>query len=271
MFGRFTVPSSEIPSGYRLSYSSTALSIVPNGPPIWQAASGSWNDSLSWVGNAIPSGSGEQAVVGSAAASPVTITLDGPQTLGSLVLGNTGTGSTGGYTLAAGSSGNLTMASSDASLPQIIVTGGTNAIAANLTLTGSLQVSPAATAELTISGNIGDGGNHLPLLLTGPGILILSGTNSYSGGTWVEAGTLIVTNDAALPTGSSLVVGAGGTFVFDSTAGGSFLASSPLQQAQSASAVEAVPEPGTLGLLLAAIGSAAFYLRVSFRRNHLEN
>ena len=265
VYGRFTVPANEIPSGYRLSYSSTALSIVANGPPLWQASDGSWNDSLSWIGNAIPSGSGQQAVIASATAAPVTITLDGPQTLGSLVLGSTIAGSTGGYTLAAGSSGSLTMASSGAAWPEIVVSGGSHAIAANLTLAGSLEVTPAAASELTISGNIGDGGSGLPLLLTGPGTLVLSGTNSYSGGTCVAAGTLIVTNNAALLDGSSLVVGEGGTFVFDPTASGSQVGSGSSQQTPSSMPVEAVPEPGTASLLLAALGIALFYLRRSRR------
>jgi autotransporter-associated beta strand protein len=43
----------------------------------------------------------------------------------------------------------------------------------------------------------------------------LSGTNSYAGGTTVNAGTLVITSASALPDGTSLTIGAGGTFVFD--------------------------------------------------------
>ncbi len=45
--------------------------------------------------------------------------------------------------------------------------------------------------------------------------MILSGANSYAGGTWVRDGTLIVTTASALPSGTSLTVGGGGIFVFD--------------------------------------------------------
>ena len=38
-------------------------------------------------------------------------------------------------------------------------------------------------------------------------MLILSGTNAYSGGTIVDAGTLVLTSGSALPDGSSLTVG----------------------------------------------------------------
>jgi hypothetical protein len=54
-----------------------------------------------------------------------------------------------------------------------------------------------------------------------------------------------------------LTVGAGGTFLFDPTASGSPLANP-------AAAVAAVPEPGTLVLVLAALCSAAIYRRYKF-------
>jgi len=47
------------------------------------------------------------------------------------------------------------------------------------------------------------------------GTLILSGTNGYTGGTNAAAGTLVVTTSTAIADGSSLIIGAGGTFVFD--------------------------------------------------------
>ena len=47
------------------------------------------------------------ALVGSATAAPIAITLDGPQTVGQLTL--TATSATSGYTLAAGNGGSLTM------------------------------------------------------------------------------------------------------------------------------------------------------------------
>ncbi|MGA2255491.1 MAG: Ig-like domain-containing protein, partial [Thermoguttaceae bacterium] len=47
------------------------------------------------------------------------------------------------------------------------------------------------------------------------GTVILSGSNSYTGGTVVKDGTLVADNANALPNGTSLTIGAGGTFVFD--------------------------------------------------------
>ena len=74
-------------------------------------------------------------------------------------------------------------------------------------------VDPGITA--TVSANI-VGPNSLTE--TGSGTLIVGGDNSYTGGTNVLGGTLIVSSASALPYGSSLTVGAGGTFIFDPTA-----------------------------------------------------
>ena len=77
--------------------------------------------------------------------------------------------------------------------------------------------SGPAGSGLLISGGIRDFSSlpGLPLVKTGPGIMTLSGTDTYTGGTTVEAGTLIVNSSAALPNGTNLTVDAGGTFVFD--------------------------------------------------------
>ena len=84
-------------------------------------------------------------------------------------------------------------------------------------------------------------GSSGSLVKTGAGTLVLAGSDSY-GGTTVDAGTLVITSAFALPDGTSLTVGAGGTFIFD-----------PSQVAApvvGSAAVAAVPEPGTLALLL---------------------
>ncbi len=101
-----------------------------------------------------------------------------------------------------------------------------------------------------ISGNILDSVGGAALLKTGAGDLILSGTDTYTGGTTVAGGILTITAAAALPTGSSLTVGGGGTFIFDPTVA----TASPVVAAGSAApaSVAAVPEPGVLVLLAAA-------------------
>ncbi len=111
-----------------------------------------------------------------------------------------------------------------------------------------MTVGSANNLSSSYSGEINGAGS---LLKNGTGTLILSGADSYDGGTSVAAGTLAITTASALPSGSSLVVGANGTFIFDPTATASPLSGSV--PAISAGQVAAVPEPGTLALLTAAL------------------
>ncbi len=77
--------------------------------------------------------------------------------------------------------------------------------AAMILLSSNGTIRQDDTANAVFSGPISGSGS---LLKTGAGELILSGSNTYQGGTIVSAGTLAVTNHNALPNGSSLTVGA---------------------------------------------------------------
>ncbi len=86
------------------------------------------------------------------------------------------------------------------------VTGST--ISLNVALVAHNTVTVAGSSTLTISGNI-SGGNYLTK--DGSGTLTLSGTNTYSGGTVIEDGTLSVGSDAALvQCGNGLLVNGSG-------------------------------------------------------------
>ena len=77
-----------------------------------------------------------------------------------------------------------------------------------------------------------------------PRVLILSGSsNSYTGGTYIEEGTLEITSAGGLPAGSALSVGADDTLIFGS----------PLAGGSVASTIVAVPEPSTLALIATGI------------------
>ena len=128
------------------------------------------------------------------------------------------------------------------------VLSGNHTISAAMLLGANLEVTASAGQTLQLSGDVS--GNAGSLTLSGDGRLILSGSNSYGGGTTVTAGTLYVTDSEGLCSGTSLTVGAGATSIFDSSAAG-------VAVAASAGAVT-VPEPGTLALLGAgAIGLLA--------------
>ncbi len=93
---------------------------------------------------------------------------------------------------------------------------------------------------------LGSGSGGLTVFSASSGSLTLTGTNTYTGGTYVEGGsTLIVTNPAAIEDGTNLFVGSANQLfggVVPAEAG----------SAISAPAVTPVPEPQTLALLAAA-------------------
>jgi autotransporter-associated beta strand protein len=71
--------------------------------------------------------------------------------------------------------------------PQLNASGGTHSVANPLTLSAALAVANAT--NLTLSGAIGGAAG---LVKSGAGRLALSGTSTFTGGTTVNAGTLLV-------------------------------------------------------------------------------
>jgi len=61
---------------------------------------------------------------------------------------------------------------------------------------------------ITLTGVLSGGGG---VLVTNGGALVLAGANSYSGGTTVGAGSLVLGNSSGLPAGTSLTIGGNGT------------------------------------------------------------
>ena len=157
---------------------------------------------------------------------------------------------------------------------QITVASGNHEINALMTLANNLVVSGSGILTFGTSGNITDNNAGYSLTMSGSGGgLILSGSDSYTGGTIVSAGTLAATTAAAIPVNQSLTISAGGTFIFDPLATASSLASSQAASPYAAYAaqpalrgvVAAVPEPGTVALLVAGlvVGFAAWRRRKS--------
>jgi autotransporter-associated beta strand protein len=232
-----------------------------NAPSWATAASGSWNNLANWTewpGNGVvgssPSGAGVQVAIGAATTTPLTISLDSPQTIGALIFANSAS-NTAGYTISAGSAGTLTLNNLTAGA-EVYVTGGSNAISANTILADNLWITPNAGTTLVISGNVSQSSGPEALTLCGPGTLVLSGSNSYTGGTFVADGTLEVLDPAAIPCGSSLIVGENAAEIFDGEVPQDTPAENPVLATPST-----VPEPGTQTLVL--IGGIVVLFRVN--------
>jgi autotransporter-associated beta strand protein len=167
-----------------------------------------------------------------ASSSTLSTTLDNAYNLNSLTFTGTGTtAATTSVTVAAGTGGSLTLTPSSSFNSTtgsgtvtygpgigIVVQPGSAAhtISAPIVLGSSQtwEIDNSAANPLTISGNISDNAMGFALNKTGTGTLILSGSNSFSGGTNISAGTLQTTAVGALPLNSVLTLN-GGTLDID--------------------------------------------------------
>ncbi len=183
---------------------------------------------------------------GTGSAQSLTVTGSSTLTLGGV---NTYTGSTtvSSGTLSISADNNLGTAPSSATAGQLVLSGGTLQATASFVLSsnrgialgptsgsgsGTIDVTGANT--LTYGGIIANNGGTGSLITTDTGTLSLTGsTNSYTGATTVNAGTLADGVANALPTGTALSVA--GTFDLASFA----------QQVASVTGSGAVTDSGT--------------------------
>jgi autotransporter-associated beta strand protein len=116
-------------------------------------------------------------------------------------------------------------------------------------LNGAARTVLVATSTATLSGVLSSSSTAGGLIKTGEGTLILTGINTYQGGTTVNSGTLILNSSLAIADGTNLTVGRGSPF---------HAAAVPSAEAPS---VVPVPEPTSLALLAAGAAVAAAIAR----------
>ncbi len=169
-------------------------------PSNWTQASGPSQEYPNGVGQVATFGSGSQT----------SISVNGAYTIGQLNFNNGGNPSSPtNYTLSG--NGSLTLNNSGSGASVNVSSGGlTPALGVNLTLTladPSLTTTfnIASGSSLDVAGAINQSGGAQQIVLAGGGTLSLdSGTNSYSGGTTVNSGTLFVD-----PTSGTATLGSG--------------------------------------------------------------
>ncbi len=199
------------------SYPDSGVNAIVDTPSVVQVTSAQAANALAI------SGGGQVAV---AAGATLAVTTDTSVTGGAMLsVDPDGSFSTGGtFTLDTGGS----------------VTGGPVTAAAYQLNDGT------ASAGLTGSGGVTKdaGGND--------NTVIASGINTYAGPTTINNGTYVITSANSLPAGTSLVVAAGGTFVFDPSQAGS----NPLAVGLAAPAPDTAAAPETPTPIVAASGLA---------------
>jgi fibronectin-binding autotransporter adhesin len=213
-------------------------------------AGGNWSTATNWSGGTIADGAtftGDFSTLD--ITSNITVTIDTTsRTLGILDIGDTNgsnsytlTNSGGGVTLTFDNGGsnaqlNETSTSKGDLIDENIRLKGsldiTNASANTLSFTGSIQSSAASGTQTLslLSGNAniiavisnGGTGGTIAVNKSGSGVLTLSGSNTYTGGTSVSAGTLALgASVSGTPVGTGTLTLSDGATLRSSGAGGS--------------------------------------------------
>ncbi|MCX6879980.1 MAG: autotransporter-associated beta strand repeat-containing protein [Verrucomicrobia bacterium] len=209
-----------------------------------------WANATNWSASPVP-GTGDTATFNNAGNSNVIIDLDA----GVIIQGITfDTASAAAYTIGSGVAGSQTLALDPAGLIKMNSTTGNNQLVnaaivlgtpdttdsftfTNEKVTGTLTFAGginsggnAGSKFLTvngvgatiISGDISDGSGMVGLSKSGTGTLTLSGTNAYTGGTVVGAGTLSFLKTAAMVSSGTTTVSANATLGLGVSGAGAF-------------------------------------------------
>ena len=190
-----------------------------------------WSDSGNWVDGAIPA-AGDDVVFPSAASNLTnTYNLGSAIAFGSLSIEGSG------YSISAVSGDSASFTSIDASQPS-----GSSEVDIPIALAGPGTVSvDTAGAELVLGGAIS---GSVGLTMNGPGTLDLTATNTYTGATAINSGTLLV-NGAQ---GGSPVTAASGTILGGTGTVGSITTAGATVTPGNNSAAGVLTDTGSLNL-----------------------
>ncbi len=162
---------------------------------VWDGggANDDWATQNNWNGNALPAASGDTIVFGTGFGSGTSISLGANRSIAALSITNATSFSLDNNTLTL-SAGTITRT----------VTTGTTTINSAVTLgaNGVWNIE----GNLTVSGIVSDSGTF-SITKNGAGTLILSGVNSYDGGTIVNNGMVVMSGNMTSYDGNTTVNG----------------------------------------------------------------
>jgi hypothetical protein len=182
----------------------------PKGSATWNRnGNGNYSDFTSWDPNQIPGAAGSTATFGNGTTNSVnvpnvTVTMDAPQSVGTINFNNTnGTSFTLGNDGVAAHS--LTLDNSGAGANVNSVTGN-NAIFSNLVLNDNATFNVSAGSSVLLSlGNISETGGSRTITKMGAGTLTIDTLSTYTGSTLVTGGTMLTTPTGTISTGPLVV------------------------------------------------------------------
>lgn len=155
----------------------------------WSSTSdGLWSNTGNWLSGLVANGSSQTATFNSDLTGDVAVSLDSSRTIGSLVFGDPTPGTAGGWT--------INNNGSALNILTLAVSSGNPTITVNALGTGKV-----ATISAQIAGTGG-------FAKAGTGTLVVTGTNSYTGATRLNGGTLQA-SDSTVYASSGTVTGGG--------------------------------------------------------------
>ena len=142
-----------------------------------------------------------------------TLTISGGtvEALAGITIGNVygQAGSVGSLVLQGGLLDLASNNSSYGTIPGMILVGSSGSLGAS---SGTLQNVTEILGNAAFNGSAFTG-TPMPLTMTGPGVLVMAGSNSYTGGTTVLSGTLDFSTPESMPSTGILDIESGGEVV----------------------------------------------------------
>ncbi|MEI6715403.1 MAG: autotransporter-associated beta strand repeat-containing protein, partial [Verrucomicrobiota bacterium] len=217
-FGTFT--QSATGGTQTLTYEANRVLLVVTSSGVWTngTTNNLWDTAGNWASGVVPgtvagSRGSDTASFGSGVTAG-TVTLASAKTQLKSLSFDSGNGT--GYRLARSVGTEELWFYSSTGTASLSVSGGTHSIAVPIVLESDLGVNVVqGTSGLTVSAMI-SGTSGQVLVKSGSGVLTLSASNTFTGGTRLNAGTIQVGNDGAL--GSGTLVLAGGKLSGDDAA-----------------------------------------------------